>query len=98
MPDTPVNAEETGAPSRGRRKVQTGKVTSDKMDQTITLQIERLVKHPVYEKFLRRRTQIHAHDEKNEARTGDTVEVAETRPLSKMKRWRLVRVVQKAEG
>jgi small subunit ribosomal protein S17 len=81
---------------RGRRKVATGRVTSDKMQKTITVEIERLVRHPVYEKFVRRRTRVHAHDEQREARVGDTVEVAETRPLSKLKRWRLVRVVARA--
>ncbi len=83
--------------SRGRRKVQTGKVISHSREKTITVDIARLVKHPLYEKFMRRRTRLHAHDENNEARTGDTVEISETRPLSKQKRWRLVRILAKAE-
>jgi len=83
---------------RGQRKIQQGVVTSAKMDKTITVVVERKVRHPQYEKFVRRRTRLHAHDEKNVAHTGDIVEVAETRPLSKLKRWRLVRVVRKSEG
>jgi small subunit ribosomal protein S17 len=90
---TPEGTEKT----RGRRKVQTGKVISHGREKTITVDVARLIKHPVYEKFLRRRTRLHAHDEQNEARTGDTVEIRETRPLSKQKRWRLVRVLVKGE-
>ena len=67
------------------------------MDKSITVVVQRLVKHPLYEKFLRRKTKLHAHDEKNEANIGDTVEIMETRPVSKLKRWRLVRVVARAE-
>ena len=89
-------AEETR--KRRARKKQIGKVTSDKADKTIIVQVQRLVRHPMYDKFLRQRTKLHAHDEKNEARIGDTVEIMATRPLSKLKRWRLVRVVPKAEG
>ena len=66
------------------------------MNQTITVVSERLVKHKLYEKFLKRRSKLHAHDEKNECHIGDVVEIEETRPLSKLKRWRLVRVVRKA--
>ena len=84
------------AETRNARRTQVGTVTSNKMDKSITVQIERLVKHPLYEKFLKRRTKIHAHDENNEANVGDLVEVAETRPLSKLKRWRLVKITQKA--
>lgn len=83
---------------RGSRKVQRGTVTSDKMDKTIIVAVQRLVRHPLYEKFVRRRTKLHAHDENNEARIGDTVEVMETRPTSKTKCWRLVRVVARAAG
>jgi small subunit ribosomal protein S17 len=87
---------ETGTETaRKRRKVQIGKVTSDKMDKSITVEVNRLKRHPLYEKFVRRRTRLHAHDESNEARIGDTVEIVETRPMSKLKRFRLVRVVQK---
>ncbi len=81
---------------RKSRKTQTGVVTSDKMDKSISVSVERLVRHPMYEKFVRRRTRLHAHDENNEAGIGDVVEVVQTRPLSKLKRWRLVRVVRKA--
>ncbi len=83
---------------RARRKVQTGKVTSAKMDKSITVVVERLVKHSVYDKFLRRRTKLHAHDENNEAKVGDVVELVATRPLSKLKRWRLVRVTGRGDS
>ena len=66
------------------------------MDKSITVVVERLVKHPVYEKFVRRQTKMHAHDENNEARVGDTVEIAATRPLSKLKRFRLSKILHKA--
>ncbi|RKY21738.1 MAG: 30S ribosomal protein S17 [Planctomycetota bacterium] len=82
---------------RGNRKKVIGVVASDKMDKTITVRVERLVKHPLYKKYIRRWTALKAHDEKNEAAVGDTVEIMETRPLSKTKRWRLVRIVQKKE-
>ena len=86
--------------SGGRRvrKVQIGKVTSDKGDKSLTVEVQRMVRHRMYGKFLRQRTKLYAHDERNEARTGDTVEVMATRPLSKLKRWRLVRIVRKAKG
>src|SRR5438552_13376929 len=83
---------------RGRRRVAEGVVTSDKMDKTRRVEIQRLVKHPRYGKYIKRRTVCYVHDEKNESRAGDTVEIMETRPLSKMKNWRLVRVVTKAPG
>ena len=92
---TPQTQTETG--SRPQRKLQRGIVASNKMDKSITVTVQRLVKHPLYEKFLRRNTKLHAHDEKNEAHIGDTVEIMETRPVSKLKRWRLVRVVTRAE-
>jgi small subunit ribosomal protein S17 len=81
---------------RGRRRVVTGVVTSDKMNKTRRVEIPRLVKHARYGKYIRRRTVCHVHDEQNESHAGDTVEVMETRPLSKTKHWRLVRVVTKA--
>ncbi len=77
------------------RKVFSGKVSSDKMDKSITVVVERLVKHPVYEKFMRRQSKLHAHDENNEAKIGDTVEIVATRPLSKLKRFRLSRILHK---
>ena len=73
-----------------------GRVTSNKMDKTITVAIERLVKHPVYGKYVRRTTKLHAHDENNECRTGDLVTIKQCRPLSKTKSWTLVAVVEKA--
>ncbi len=82
---------------RGRRRQVQGIVASDKMDKTVAVRVVRLVKHPKYGKFMRRTTRYHAHDEGNEARAGDTVEIAETRPLSRTKRWRLVRVLRRAE-
>src|SRR5947209_9638558 len=78
---------------RGKRRVETGLVTSDKMNKTRRVEIPRLVKHPRYGKYIRRRTVCHVHDENNESHTGDTVEIMESRPLSKTKAWRLVRVV-----
>jgi small subunit ribosomal protein S17 len=81
---------------RGKRRVETGVVTSDKMNKTRRVEIPRLVKHPRYGKYIRRRTVCHVHDENNESRLGDTVEIMETRPLSKTKNWRLIRVVTKA--
>ncbi len=80
---------------RGNRKEVVGVVISDKMDKTIAVKVERLVKHPIYKKFVRRSTTFKAHDENNEAKSGDMVEIMETRPLSKSKRWRLVRIVKK---
>jgi len=74
----------------------TGKVLSDKMDKTVAVQVERLVKHPRYKKYVRRFTKVYAHDEKREAKVGDIVEVMATRPLSRLKRWTLVRVVTRA--
>src|SRR5437016_4278788 len=81
--------------ARGRRRVEVGVVTSDKMNKTRRVEIPRLVKHPRYGKYIRRRTICHVHDEQNASRTGDTVEIMESRPLSKTKHWRLVRVVTK---
>src|SRR5580704_2536834 len=81
---------------RGKRRVETGIVTSDKMQKTRRVEIPRLVRHPQYGKFIRRRTICHVHDEQNESRTGDLVEIMETRPISKLKSWRLIRVVTKA--
>lgn len=79
------------------RKSRIGLVTSDKMDKTITVAVERKVKHPLYGKFLKTTSKFHAHDEKNECGIGDTVKIMETRPLSKLKRWRLVEVIEKAK-
>lgn len=81
---------------RGARKFRVGLVVSDKMDKTITVAIERQVKHPIYGKFVKQTTKLKAHDETNDANEGDTVRIQETRPLSKTKRWRLVEVVERA--
>jgi len=78
------------------KRTLTGKVISDKMDKTITIKVERQVKHPLYGKFIKRSTKVHAHDETNECNMGDTVTVVECRPLSKSKSWQLVEVVEKA--
>ncbi len=82
---------------RNLRKIRVGVVTSDKMDKTITVAVERKVKHPIYGKFVKKTTKFHAHDEKQECAIGDEVKIMETRPLSKTKRWRLVEVVEKAK-
>ncbi len=74
----------------------TGKVVSSKMDKTITVLVERRVMHPLYHKYIRRSTKLHAHDDANECGDGDTVMIEECRPLSKMKSWRLVKVLEKA--
>jgi small subunit ribosomal protein S17 len=82
---------------RNARKERVGLVTSNKMDKTITVIIERKVKHPIYGKFMKKTTKFHAHDEKNECGIGDTVKIMETRPLSKLKRWRLIEILERAK-
>ncbi|HTM67258.1 MAG TPA: 30S ribosomal protein S17 [Flavipsychrobacter sp.] len=82
---------------RKRRKTRIGIVSSDKMNKTITVAVERKVKHPIYGKFLKKTTRFHAHDEQNTAGVGDVVRIMETRPLSKTKRWRLVEIIEKAK-
>ena len=82
---------------RAFRKTRVGKVTSDKMDKTIVVSIEDRVQHPLYKKIMKTTYKLKAKDENNEAGIGDTVEVMETRPLSKDKRWRLVKIVEKAK-
>ena len=79
------------------RKTRVGKVVSDKMDKTVVVIVEDRVAHPVYKKIIKRTYRLKAHDEMNECGIGDTVEVMETRPLSKDKRWRLVRIIEKAK-
>ena len=81
-----------------RTRTATGRVVSNKMDKTITVLVERRVKHPVYGKYITRSSKIHAHDESNQCGIGDTVTVAETRPISKSKTWNLVEVVEKVES
>jgi small subunit ribosomal protein S17 len=85
----------TTAP-RGRRKVRIGKVLSDRMDKTVVVSIERLVKHATYGRYVRRRKKFKVHDEQNECRVGDIIRFMETRPLSKDKRWRFLGFVERA--
>jgi small subunit ribosomal protein S17 len=82
---------------RKLRKARIGVVTSDKMEKTITVSVERKLRHPIYGKFVKKSKKFHAHDDKNECGVGDTVRIMETRPLSKTKRWRLVEIVEKAK-
>jgi small subunit ribosomal protein S17 len=89
------NQAQTAA--RGRRKIRTGKVISNKMQKSIVVAIERKMPHPIYKKYFRVTSTLMAHDEKQEAGIGDVVRVAETRPLSSRKRWRLVEVIEKAK-
>src|SRR3984885_11246286 len=86
----------TAAPERNVRRTMIGVVTGDKMSKTRRVEIQRLVKHPQYGKYIKRRTVCYVHDETNESRVGDVIEIMETRPLSKLKRWRLLRIVPKA--
>jgi len=88
-------AGEAGAPARGQRLL-TGQVVSRKMDKTIAVAIERVVKHPTYGKYMRRTTKLLAHDESNAAREGDTVSITPCRPLSRRKSWRLVQILERA--
>lgn len=78
-------------------RILTGRVVSNKMNQTVTVLVERRVRHPLYGKIVRRSTKVHAHDEENSCRVGDTVRVQECRPISKTKSWRLVEIIERAE-
>ena len=82
---------------RNDRKERIGRVTSNKMQKTITVAVDRKVKHPIYGKFINRTTKFKAHDEENTAGIGDTVRIMETRPMSKDKRWRLIEIIEKAK-
>jgi small subunit ribosomal protein S17 len=95
MADANANTD-TRAQARGNRRVVTGVVTRDKNAKTRRVEVERLVRHPKYGKYVKHRTICYAHDEKNESRLGDTVEIMESRPMSRTKRWRLVRIVAQA--
>ena len=90
-----MNEEVKATPERGRRTVS-GRVVSDKMDKTVSVSVERLVKHPVYGKYIRRTPKVLAHDESNECRAGDRVTISECKPLSKRKAWQVVSVVERA--
>jgi small subunit ribosomal protein S17 len=85
-----------GAAVQGKRKTKVGRVVSDKMDKTIVVSVERMTRHPLYKRVIRLTNKFKAHDEANEARVGDTVEIEESRPLSATKRWRLIRVISRA--
>jgi small subunit ribosomal protein S17 len=82
--------------TRGVRKTRSGVVVSDKMDKTVVVRVTRRIRHPVYGKEITQSRKFHAHDEKNEAKVGDKVEITETRPLSRTKHWRLVSVLERA--
>lgn len=84
--------------SRGHRKERVGEVVSDKMQKTIVVSVERRIRHPLYSKEMRQHSKFYAHDEKGEAKMGDRVRIVETRPMSRLKRWRLVEVVGRAGG
>lgn len=89
-------AEQAGeAKPRGERKTRVGVVVSDKSDKTVVVRVERRFAHPLYGKQMTRSKKFHAHDEKNEYRTGDTVEIMETRPLSRLKRWRVTQLISR---
>jgi len=100
MSDTTPSSETTqsgaDAAARGKRKVRVGTVVSDKQHKSIVVRVDRQMAHPKYRKTLSRSKRYHAHDEDNQAKVGDRVEITETRPLSKLKRWRLVRVLQRS--
>jgi small subunit ribosomal protein S17 len=82
---------------RNLRKTRIGKVVSNKMDKSITVAVERKIKHPIYGKYIKKTLKLHAHDMENACTKGDVVKIMETRPLSKLKRWRLVEIVEKAK-
>jgi small subunit ribosomal protein S17 len=87
----------TATTTRARRKTRVGRVVSDRMDKTVVVSIERLVKHPTVGRYVRQRSKFKVHDEKNECRVGDTIRFMETRPVSKDKRWRFVGFVERAK-
>lgn len=91
-----LSGQESAA-ERNARKEKVGIVVSDKMEKTIVIAVQRRIKHPIYGKYIKKTTKFAAHDEKNDAHVGDTVRVAETRPLSKRKRWRLVEIIERAK-
>jgi small subunit ribosomal protein S17 len=91
-------APESAAAPQGLQRTLVGRVISNKMDKTVTVLVERKVKHPVYGKYLVRSTKLHAHDDSNQINEGDLVEIAETRPLSRTKFWTVKRVIEAARG
>jgi small subunit ribosomal protein S17 len=92
-----MNAENQGAGKQSLKRTFIGRVVSNKMEKTVTVLVERKVKHPVYGKYVTKSTKLHAHDESNQINEGDVVEIAETRPLSRTKTWAVLRVVQAAQ-
>lgn len=96
MADSMTTSTQPAAPTRSARKTRIGKVVSDKMQKTVVVRLERRFAHPRYGKMVTRSTKVKAHDEQNDAKTGDTVRIMETRPLSKDKRWRVVEIVDRA--
>jgi small subunit ribosomal protein S17 len=80
-----------------KQRSQTGRVVSNKMDKTVTVRLERLIKHPLYGKYIRRSSKVHAHDENNECNEGDTVRISQTRPISKNKSWQVDEIVERAQ-
>lgn len=95
-PASDAPATEATAKARGRRTEKVGIVTSDKMQKTVVVRVDRLVKHPIYKRYVRRRSKFMAHNEIDGVSIGDQVRIVETRPLSKLKRWRVAEVVRKA--
>ncbi len=94
---TTETTDKAATAARNRRKTRVGKAVSDRMDKTVVVTIERLVKHETYGRYVRRRTKFKVHDENNECRIGDTIRFMETRPISKDKRWRFVEFVERAK-
>ncbi len=84
--------------NRKARRMQVGRVTSAKMQETIVVEVDRMVRHPRYDKFMRKSTKLYAHNANNEAKVGDTVEIMATRPISKLKRWRLIRILNRPQS
>jgi small subunit ribosomal protein S17 len=98
MDETTTETPETkGQTERTKKRTRVGTVVSDKMQKTVVVQIERLVKHPVYKRYVRRRKRFKVHDEENQCRIGDVITFMETRPMSKDKRWRFVEFVERAK-
>jgi small subunit ribosomal protein S17 len=94
---TPQTQPDTGASERNRRQVKVGRVVSDKMDKTVVVTVENTVTHRLYHRYMKRTKKFHAHDEENQCKVGDVVEIVSSRPLSKTKRWRVRAVIKRAE-
>jgi len=96
-PEPAIAADSSVVPARNRRRIKLGRVKSDKMEQTIVVVTETRVPHPTYKKIVRKSVSFKAHDDKNDAKIGDTVRIIETRPISRDKRWRLLEIVERAK-